>query len=133
MTPTLGSHFMLLLILNIIFCLSFTFLAYQNLNDIDPWLWIPIYMSATICCALAMFEMYYPAVYTLLCVFYLVYAAILFFSKDGIRNRMIKNKKQGPDRIQATRQNVVQRHGFFGLLIITAALIINYLAAINIF
>jgi hypothetical protein len=120
---------MVLLILNIIFCLSFTFLAYQNLNDIDPWLWVPIYMSATICCALAIFEMYYPAVYTLLCIFYLV----LFFSKDGIRNRMIKNKKQGADRIQATRQNVMQTRGFFGLLIITAALIINYLAAINIF
>jgi hypothetical protein len=124
---------MVLLILNIIFCLSFTFLAYQNLNEIDPWLWVPIYMSAAICCALAMFEIYYPAVYTLLCVFYLVYAGVLFFSKDGIRNRMIKNKKPGPDRIQATRQNVMQTRGFFGLLIITAALIINYLAAINIF
>jgi len=127
------SRYMLLLILNIIFCLSFTFLAYQNLNDIDPWLWVPIYMSAVICCALAMFEMYYPAVYTLLCIFYLVYAGILFFSKDGIRNRLIKNKNQGSTRIKATRQNVVQTRGFFGLLIITGALIINYLAAINIF
>ena len=124
---------MILLVLNVIFFLSFLIFAYLNLNDIDPWLWVPIYMSTVICCALAIFEMYYPAVYTLLCIFYLVYAGILFFSKDGIRNRIVKNKKRGSDRIQATRQNVVQTRGFFGLLVITAALIINYLAAINIF
>jgi Transmembrane family 220, helix len=124
---------MMLLILNIIFFLSFTAFAYLNLNDNDPWLWVPIYMSAAICCALAMFEMYYPAVYTLLCIFYLVYAGILFFAKDGVRDWITKYKKESlVQEMQATKPYIEQTREFFGLLIITGALIINYLAAINI-
>jgi hypothetical protein len=124
---------MILLILNCIFCLSFVVFAYLNLNDVDPWLWVPIYMSAAICCALAIFEMYYPSVYILLMLFYLVYAGILFFAKDGVRDWIFKYKKESlVQEMQATKPYIEQTREFFGLLIITGALIINYLAAINI-
>jgi Transmembrane family 220, helix len=124
---------MILLILNCIFCLSFVVFAYLNLNDVDPWLWIPIYMSAAICCALAIFEMYYPSVYILLMLFYLIYAGILFFAKDGVRDWIFKYKKESlVQEMQATKPYIEQTREFFGLLIITGALIINYLAAINI-
>ena len=124
---------MILLILNCIFCLSFVVFAYLNLNDVDPWLWVPIYMSAAICCALAIFEMYYPNVYILLMLFYLIYAGILFFAKDGVRDWIFKYKKESlVQEMQATKPYIEQTREFFGLLIITGALIINYLAAINI-
>jgi hypothetical protein len=110
---------MLLLILNIIFCLSFCVFAYLNLNDVDPWLWVPIYMS--------------PSVYILLMLFYLVYAGILFFAKDGVRDWITKYKKESlVQEMQATKPYIEQTREFFGLLIITGALAINYLAAINI-
>ena len=124
---------MILLILNCIFCLSFVVFAYLNLNDVDLWLWVPIYMSAAICCALAIFEMYYPSVYILLMLFYLVYAGILFFAKDGVRDWIFKYKKESlVQEMQATKPYIEQTREFYGLLIITGALIINYLAAINI-
>ena len=124
---------MLLLILNIIFCLSFCVFAYLNLNDVDPWLWIPIYMSAAICCALAIFNMYYPSVYFLLMAFYFIYAGILFFAKDGVRDWITKYKKESlVQEMQATKPYIEKTREFFGLLIITGALVINYLAAINI-
>ena len=124
---------MILLILNCIFCLSFVVFAYLNLNDVDPWLWVPIYMSAAICCGLAIFEMYYPSVYILRMLFYLIYAGILFFAKDGVRDWIFKYKKESlVQEMQATKPYIEQTREFFGLLIITGALIINYLAAINI-
>jgi len=124
---------MILLVLNVIFLLSFLIFAYLNLNDIDPWLWVPIYMSAAICCALAIFEMYYPVVYALLMLFYLVYAAILFFAKDGVRDWITKYKKESlVQTMQATKPYIEKTREFFGLLIITGALLIDYLAAYNI-
>ena len=124
---------MILLVLNVIFFLSFLIFAYLNLNDIDPWLWVPIYMSAAICCALAIFEMYYPVVYALLMLFYLVYAAILFFTKDGVRDWITKYKKESlVQSMQATKPYIEKTREFFGLLIITGALLIDYLAAYNI-
>jgi hypothetical protein len=122
-----------LIILNCIFCVSFVVFAYLNLNDVDPWLWVPIYMSAAICCGLAVFQSYYPSVYILLMLFYLVYAGILFFAKDGVRDWMFKYKKESlVQEMQATKPYIEQTREFFGLLIITGALIIDYLAAINI-
>ena len=90
-------------------------------------------MSAAICCGLAIFEMYYPSVYILLMLFYLIYAGILFFAKDGVRDWIFKYKKESlVQEMQATKPYIEQTREFFGLLIITGALIINYLAAINI-
>jgi hypothetical protein len=124
---------MILLILNLIFFVAFMVFAYLNLNDVDPWLWVPIYLSAAICCVLAAFENYYPTIYLLLMAFYLVYAGILFFAKDGVRDWIMKYKKESlVQEMQATKPYIEQTREFFGLLIITGALPIDYLAAINI-
>jgi len=125
---------MVLIILNVIFCLAFLVFAYLNLNDVDPWLWVPIYLSAAICCGLVVFGKYYPTVYLLLIIFYLVYAIILFFSKDGVRDWLTKYKKESlVQEMQATKPYIEQTREFFGLLIIAGALFINYLVATNIF
>lgn len=121
---------MLLIILNIIFCLSFLLFAWFNLNDKDSWLWVPIYLAASVCCALAAYGLFYPMVYLLLSAFYIIYALILFFSEDGVRDWIVKYKQPSiTESMQATKPYIEKTREFFGLLIITAALAINFFAS----
>ena len=118
---------MLLHILNIIFCLSFLVFAWFNLNDNDNWLWVPIYMAASILCGLAGFQFFYPLAYLFLIAFYLIYAVILFFGKDGVRDWITKhNTPNITESMQATKPYIEKTREFFGLLIISAALALNY-------
>lgn len=120
----------MLIALNILFLLSFLGFAYVNLNDGDSWLWVPIYVSAAACCGLAAFGMYYPVIYILLISFYIIYAIILFFAKDGVRDWIIKyNKPSIVESMQATKPYIEKTREFFGLLIIAGALLINYFTA----
>ena len=123
---------MLLLILNIIFCISFLGFAYVNLNDNDAFLWVSIYLSAAICCGLAAAGKYYPFAYLFLTAFYLIYAVILFFAKDGVRDWIVKYRTPSlVETMQAEKPFIEMTREFFGLLIISAALIIDYLVVIN--
>nr|WP_254070794.1 transmembrane 220 family protein [Pedobacter sp. L105] len=118
------------MIINIIFCLSFVVFAYLNLNDIDPWLWVPIYLSAAVCCGEAVFGHFYPMIYLFLIAFYLIYAIILFFAEDGVRDWITKYKRPSiVESMQATKPYIEKTREFFGLLIITGALLINYFSS----
>ncbi|SKB82017.1 transmembrane 220 family protein [Daejeonella lutea] len=118
---------MFLIILNILFCLSFLLFAWFNLNDGDSWLWVPIYVAAALCCGLAAYGLYYPAVYIVLITFYLAYALMLFFAKDGVRDWVIKYKQPSiTESMQATKPYIEKTREFFGLLIVAAALAINF-------
>jgi len=118
---------MVLIILNIIFCLSFLVFAWFNVNDNDSWLWVPIYLAASVFCGLAGFGMFYPLIYLLLIGFYLIYAGILFFGKDGVRDWIVKYKSPSiTESMQATKPYIEKTREFFGLLIISAALALNY-------
>lgn len=120
---------MILIILNAIFFLSFVMFAYVNLNDKDSWLWVPIYLVAAILCGLAAFRLYFPLAYIIATGFYIVYSVILFFSKDGVRDWILKYKKPSiVESMQATKPYIEKTREFFGLLIISAALMINYIA-----
>src|ERR671933_624826 len=95
---------MVLSILNGIFCIAFVGFAYVNLNDKDSWLWVPIYMVAAILCGLAVFKYYYPIIYIPVIAFYLIYAVILFFSKDGVKDWITKYNRQNiPQPMQNTK------------------------------
>ncbi|HEY8661364.1 MAG TPA: transmembrane 220 family protein [Hanamia sp.] len=121
---------MLLIILNAFFCLAFAAFAYVNLNDIDAWLWVSIYLVASVFCVLAVFKIYFPMLYLLAIAFYLVYAIKLFFTKDGVRDWVIKyNRESLVQSMQTTKPYIEQTREFFGLLIISAALAINYFVA----
>jgi len=118
---------MVLIILNIIFCLSFLVFAWFNLNDNDSWLWVPIYLAASVCCGLAGFGMFFPATYLFLIGFYLIYAIILFFRKDGVKDWIFKYHQPSiTESMQATKPYIEMTREFFGLLIISAALALNY-------
>lgn len=120
---------MILLIFNVIFCLAFLAFAYVNLNDIDAALWVTIYMVAAICCGLAVFGIYYPIVNILAIAFYLVYAVILFFGKDGVRDWIVKYKRPSiVETMQAEKPYIEKTREFFGLLIAVAALAVDIFA-----
>lgn len=124
---------MVLIILNVIFCLSFLLFAWFNLNDNDSWLWIPIYLAAAVCCGLAAYGLFFPVAYLSLSAFYLIYAVILFFSKDGVLDWVVKYKQPSiTESMQATKPYIEKTREFFGLLIITAALTINYFAGVGV-
>ncbi len=118
---------MFLIILNSFLCLAFAAFAYVNLNDKDAWLWVSIYMVASICCGLAAFEKYFPVVYLVAIAFYLIYAIRLFFIKDGVKDWILKYHNPSlVESMQATKPYIEQAREFFGLLIISAALAMNY-------
>src|SRR5687767_7128221 len=120
---------MFLTILNIIFLLAFLVFAWFNMNDKDSWLWVPIYLSAAVLCGLAAFGRYFPYVYLAFVTFYLVYAIILFFAKDGVRDWLMKYHRQSiVESMQATKPYIEKTREFFGLLIISVALLIDYFA-----
>ncbi len=120
---------MFLIILNIIFCLAFLLFAWFNLNDKDSWMWVPIYVAASICCGLAAFGLNYPQAYLFLIAFYMTYAVALFFSKDGVRDWIVVYKQPSiTESMQATKPYIEKTREFFGLLIIASALAINYFA-----
>ncbi len=113
-------------ILNSIFFISFVAFAWVNLNDKDSWLWVPIYMFAAIVCGLAVFKSFYPATTLTAICFYLAYAIILFFIKDGVLDWITKyNARHIAQTMQATKPYIEKTREFFGLLIITGALLIN--------
>jgi hypothetical protein len=121
---------MLLIILNCLFFVSFILFAYVNLNDPDAWLWVSIYLVAAVCCGLAVFKKYYPWIYLFAIGFYLIYAILLFFSRDGVRDWIFKYKRPSiVETMQATKPYIEKTREFFGLLIVSGALAINYFAA----
>ncbi len=123
---------MLLSVLNAFFCLSFLGFAYVNLNDKDSWLWVSIYVVAALFCGLAVFKKFYPIAYLPVIAFYLIYATVLFFARDGVRDWVLKyNRPSITESMQATKPYIEKTREFFGLLIISAALAINYFVAIN--
>src|SRR5665647_200862 len=108
----------LLIILNSVFCLAFAAFAYVNLNDKDSWLWVSIYLVASISCGFAAFERYFPVVYLIAIIFYLLYAIRLFFVKDGVKDWIIKYHNPSlVESMQATKPYIEQTREFFGLLL----------------
>jgi len=117
-------------ILNVIFFLAFLVFAWFNLNDNDSWLWVPIYLVAAILCGLAALKYFYPTISKIAIIFYLCYAVILFFVKDGVKDWIFKyNAEHIAESMQATKPYIEKTREFFGLLIITGALLINLLVS----
>ncbi|MEO6150050.1 MAG: transmembrane 220 family protein [Mucilaginibacter sp.] len=120
----------MLIVLDIIFLIAFLGFAYVNLNDGDSWLWVPIYVFAALGCGLSPFVAIPPIIYILLVAFYLIYAVVLFFATDGVRDWIMKyNKPSIVESMQATKPYIEKTREFFGLLIISGALLINYFIA----
>ena len=121
---------MFLRILNTVFTIAFLGFTYVNFNDDDAWLWVSIYLAVSICCGLVVFNKFYPRLYLGLIAGYLFYAAILFFIKNGVWDWIsIYKMPSMVEEMQATKPYIERAREFFGLLIITSALLIDYFAS----
>ncbi len=84
------------------------------LNDNDAPLWVTVYLLAAIACVLAVFHIYFPVIYLLLIIFYLIYAALLFLAKDGLRDSIIKYHQPSlTESMEATKPYVEKTREFF--------------------
>ena len=116
-------------IINVLLSLAFLLFAYFNLNDGDGFLWVAIYLAASVVCGLGAVRKYYPAVTLTLVLAYLGYALILYFSKDGVHDWLFTyNRPSITESMQATKPYIEKTREFFGLLIAIGALVFNYFA-----
>ena len=116
-----------MILINIIFLVAFLGFAYVNMNDADSWLWVPIYLYAALFCGAAIWDYYFPIAYLVGIGFYILYALLLFFKRDGVWDWITKYSMQNiAETMQATKPWIEQTREFFGLLIAAAALALNY-------
>lgn len=112
--------------LNLLFALIFTASAYLQLNDVDPLLWVIIYLSGAFLCTFAIFGKGSISLFTVALIIYLVYAVILFFAQDGVwtwlNDYKAENIAQG---MKATKPWIENTREFFGLIILAAVTALN--------
>lgn len=117
-------------VFNIIFCFLFLISAALQYNDVDPYLWIPIYLYGAILCYLAAGKRYLPTAYLIGIVFCLAYSAYFLFFRGGVTDwyqhhhtrELVQQMKADKPWIEETRE-------LGGLLILAVVLGINWLAS----
>ena len=121
---------MALRIFNYLFAFLFLVSAGLQYNDPDPWLWIPIYGFGAVLCWLAAGRKFYPKVYLAGIALFSVYAVYLFFTEDGVLDWLNEHEAENiAQTMKAQKPWIEDTREFFGLLILIAALTINYVAA----
>jgi Transmembrane family 220, helix len=117
-------------ILNYSFAVIFVIFAALQYNDPDPWLWGPIYLYAAALCWQGAKGKYYPRLYWLGLLGYGIYAAILFFDKDGVISWATEHHQESiVQTMKAEKPWIEETREFGGLLIASAALIWNLVAS----
>ena len=118
-----------LLAVNIFFCLSFIGFAYLNLNDVDPWIWVPLYLVPAYFCGAIVYNKFYPKLYLLFIAIFTVYAGYYFFTPDGVLDWIVKyNEANIVGQMHADKLYIEQTREFGGLAIVIFVLLGNYLA-----
>jgi hypothetical protein len=116
--------------LNLIFAVLFVLFAVLQYNDPDPYIWGPIYLYAAWLCWQAAKGKFYPKAYILGLVAYGIYAAWLFFDKDGVWSWATQHQRENlVQTMKAEKPWVEETREFGGLLIASAALIWNLVAS----
>ena len=114
-------------VFNLIFTVLFILFAALQYNDPDPYLWIPLYLFAAAMCWLAFRRKFYPNLYLIGIAVYAVYAAFLFFSKDGMLDWMREHESEDIiGEMKATKPWIEATREVLGLVIMIVVLLINY-------
>jgi H+/Cl- antiporter ClcA len=112
---------------NIIWCILFILFAALQYNDPDPYIWVPIYLYASILCWLAFRGRYYSAAYLIGIVIYIAYAVYLVLAKDGVWDWMVQHEGANiAGSMHAEKPWIEQTREFFGLVILITVLTINF-------
>jgi hypothetical protein len=111
---------------NILFGLVFFTFAILQYNDVDPYLWIPIYASASAICILNSRGKYSFKLHLALAAFCIVYAIILLVNKDGVISWFNEHETENlVQSMKATKPWIEQTREFGGLMIILLVGIVN--------
>jgi len=78
-------------VFNLIFCILFIFFAALQYNDPDPYVWMPIYLYASVLCWLAFRNKFFPTAYLVGALIYAVYAIYKFFDENGVWDWITKH------------------------------------------
>jgi Transmembrane family 220, helix len=114
-------------IFNLIFCMVFILFAGLQYNDPDPYVWIPIYLYVAVLCWLAFRQRFYPKLYVAGIFVFTLYAAYLFFSKDGMLDWMREHHSENiANEMKATKPWIEATREVLGLVILIVVLLINY-------
>jgi hypothetical protein len=114
-------------IFNSIFCVLFIIFAALQYNDLDPYIWVPIYLFGAGCCFLAARGRYYKKAFITGSFLYLVYAAYLFFDKNGVIIWAVEHHGENiAGTMKASQPWIEETREFFGLFILIIVLMINY-------
>lgn len=119
-------------VFNIFFCLVFIVFAALQYNDPDPYVWIPIYMYASVLCWLAFRQKYYPKAYLAGIAVYTIYAIYKAFDTNGLIDWIrLHHAANIADTMKAEQPWIEETREFFGLVILIVVLAINYFVAVK--
>ncbi len=114
-------------IFNLIFCVLFIVSAALQYNDPDPYLWMPLYLYSAILCWLAFKQKYYPTLYLAGIAVYTIYAAYLFFTKDGMLDWIREHESENiAQEMKATKPWIEATREVLGLIIMVVVLLVDY-------
>ncbi len=121
---------MALRIFNYLFAFLFLVSAGLQYNDPDPYLWMPIYLFGAVLCFLAARGRFFPKAYLGGIFVFGVYALYLLFTQDGVLDWLNEHDAENiAQTMKATKPWIEDTREFFGLLILIAALLVNYVVA----
>lgn len=115
-------------VFNIIFCILFIISAGLQYNDPDPILWIPIYLLGAFISYSAIRNKYYPLLTLSAITLFVIYAIYLFFDKSGVLIWATEHQAENiAESMKASKPWIEETREFFGLLILIAVMLINYI------
>ncbi|HEY9364405.1 MAG TPA: transmembrane 220 family protein [Chitinophagaceae bacterium] len=117
-------------IFNLAFCIFFILFAALQYNDVDFYVWIPVYMYGAVLCWLAFRNKFYPKLYLVGIVVYAIYALYKVFDENGVRDWIIKHQAEDiTGSMKATQPWIEETREFFGLAILIIVLLIDFFYA----
>ncbi len=114
-------------VFNLVFALLFLVSAILQYNDIDPYIWIPIYLYGTWVCFQASRNKFSPSACIAGVFVFAIYAIYKFFEKDGVLDWIqVYNTESITGAMDPGKKWIEETREFFGLLILIIVFLINY-------
>jgi len=115
---------------NLFFCFVFVVFAALQYNDPDPYIWVPLYLYTAVLCWLALRNRYYPKAYIAGIIVYAAYAVYKIFDANGLIDWITQHHAQNlAETMKAEKPWIEESREFFGLMILIAVLVVNYIYA----
>jgi len=111
---------------NLVWCFLFILFAALQINDPDPWLWIPLYLLAAGLCGYRYAGKARTGLERIAIGIYLVYALFLLFVRDGVVDWFDEHDAENlVQTMKATKPWIENTREFGGLAIMVVVLSVN--------